>query len=286
MDDSADELELQTPGLRLAALAWGPPDGAPVLGLHGWLDNGATMYRLAPLLDSCRIVSVDLPGHGRSDHRRRGQSYHFVDLVPTIFDAADALGWDDFSILGHSMGAGAALLAAGTRPERIHRLGLVDGIGPWSTPPEETPAQLADALDERDTLLDKESRRFEDADQAIRVIAEMYGLSETVAAPMVRRSLVEGDESDEGECHFSYDLMLRATSPLRLSEPQVLAFLRNVEAPTRLVRPENGWPVDEEDFARRTDAVEPLEVERIQGPHHAHLSNPGAVADALGDDWR
>ena len=64
-----EELELQTPYLRLSARAWGPPDGVPVLALHGWLDNAASFDPLASLLPGVRLVAVDLPGHGGSDHR-------------------------------------------------------------------------------------------------------------------------------------------------------------------------------------------------------------------------
>ena len=33
-----------------SAKSWGNPSGSPILGLHGWLDNAATMDNLAPLL--------------------------------------------------------------------------------------------------------------------------------------------------------------------------------------------------------------------------------------------
>jgi len=36
--------------LFVSAKSWGNPSGSPILGLHGWLDNAATMDNLAPLL--------------------------------------------------------------------------------------------------------------------------------------------------------------------------------------------------------------------------------------------
>lgn len=63
-------LQLELGELRLAALAWGPSDGYPVLATHGWLDNAASMALLAPrlceALPALQIVSLDLPGHGLS----------------------------------------------------------------------------------------------------------------------------------------------------------------------------------------------------------------------------
>ncbi|MEZ5601350.1 MAG: alpha/beta fold hydrolase [Candidatus Competibacteraceae bacterium] len=98
----SEELELQTPYLRLAARAWGPLDGVPVLALHGWLDNAASFDALAPLLPNTRLVALDLTGHGRSEHRPAGVHYHFVDFIPDVVAAADALGWNRFALLGHS----------------------------------------------------------------------------------------------------------------------------------------------------------------------------------------
>ena len=64
-----EEVEIQTSTLRLVAKCWGKPEGLPVLALHGWLDNAATFDHLAPFLPEFRLVSLDLPGHGFSDHR-------------------------------------------------------------------------------------------------------------------------------------------------------------------------------------------------------------------------
>ena len=91
-----EELEIQTSSIRLVAKCWGNPDGLPVLAFHGWLDNAATFDNLAPLLPELRILSIDLPGHGHSDHRPSGSSYYFIDMVMDVIEVADVLGLESF----------------------------------------------------------------------------------------------------------------------------------------------------------------------------------------------
>lgn len=274
--DTPRSIRLEIPGMTIAGLEWGDPDGRPLLGLHGWLDNAATMSGLGPLLEDYRLVSVDLPGHGKSDHRAPGQPYHFADLVPVVFDVADALSFEEFSLLGHSMGGAAAFLAAGSLPDRIRALVAIDSLGPWTTPPDEAPVQLEKSLDERQTLREKSKRSFDSPDDAISVITKLYGLAQSMARPLVERGL---EQRDDGDWQFSYDLRLRGASLVRLTEPQVLAFLGRVVAPCLLIRPENGWPVDDDWSNRRAESLDSLEIRRISGGHHAHLESPRAVAD-------
>ncbi len=72
MSMAVEEVRLELPHIELAAHLYGPEDGQPVIALHGWLDNAATFSRLAPRLPGLRIVALDLPGHGHSDHRPAG----------------------------------------------------------------------------------------------------------------------------------------------------------------------------------------------------------------------
>lgn len=276
----AKEIEIHIPGSTLAAKVWGPSDGRPVLSAHGWLDNAATFDRLAPMLDGVRIVAFDFPGHGRSEHRPEGVAYHFIDWVPVFFDVADALGWKTFSLMCHSMGAASASLVAGTYPDRIERMALIDGLGPWTTPAAQAPEQLQKALDERRVLADKESRVFNSPEDAARTVAEVHGLSPENAKLLVDRGL---EPLDGGQWRFTYDLHLRGASHLRMTEEQVLAFFDRIVCPSLLIRPTGGWPTDEARMQRRIDAVETLQVVEVEGGHHVHLEHPERVVGALRD---
>lgn len=272
------EVEIEIPGFTLAARVWGEPEGRPVLGVHGWLDNAATFDRLAPHLEGLRLVAIDFPGHGRSGHRPEGMSYHFVDLVPVMLDAADALGWERFSILGHSMGAAAATLVAGTEPERIERLALIDGLGPWTRTASEAPQQLAEGLRERRVLMEKTNRVFSSREEAARIIGGLYKMKPKYVEPLVERGLVE----DEEGWRFSYDLMLRGTSLIRFTEQQVLAFLTRIACPTMLVRPRSGWPVEQDEIEQRLDVIDDMRIAKVDGGHHVHLEKPERVEGLVG----
>lgn len=274
---SPEELTLDVQGLRLAARVWGPSDGAPVLALHGWLDNAATFDRLAPLLDGCRVVALDLPGHGRSEHRGH-PTYYFVDYVADAFAAAAALGWERFSLLGHSMGGGVAALLAGTIPERIVRLALVEGLAPLTDEPASTPARLRDALESEVRSSGSAPRIYPDLEAAAEVRHRATGLPIDAARIIVGRALAPVD----GGLAWRTDPRLRRPSRLRLGAEQVQAFLRAIRAPVRLVLGDRGWPFDPEVQGSRVACVEDLEITTLAGGHHLHLEDPAAVAAILG----
>src|SRR5690606_24794956 len=125
---------------------WGDEGQLPVLALHGWLDNSASFSALAPRLRNTHIVAIDMAGHGQSHHRPGVAPYHIWEDVTEIFAIADSLGWQKFALLGHSRGAIVAMLAAGTFPERITHLALIEGLLPEPGSIAEAPQQLATSI--------------------------------------------------------------------------------------------------------------------------------------------
>ena len=83
---------IETANLRLAALISDNREDPPVIALHGWLDNAASFTPLANFLSGIRLIAIDFPGHGKSEHRTGANAYHFVDYAADIILAADELG--------------------------------------------------------------------------------------------------------------------------------------------------------------------------------------------------
>lgn len=266
----------------IAALAWGPADGRPVLALHGWLDNAASFAALAPRLCEAlplRLVSLDLPGHGLSQHKRG--PYHFIDWVADVVQAADALGWDRFTLLGHSMGAGIAALVAGTVPERLDRCVLLEGIGPMVDAPSEAAGRLARALRAEARKQDPSKRLFAELETAAERLREAATMKLESARILVARGLVRTTHEGQEGWTWRADPRLRVDSRLRLCEEQVLAFLRAIQCPVLLLSASHGWPYDVAAIQRRVDAIETITRVELAGNHHVHLDDPEAVAAAL-----
>jgi pimeloyl-ACP methyl ester carboxylesterase len=272
-----DELHLPTPHLRLAARLWGPPDGIPVLALHGWLDNAASFDALAPLLPEVRLAALDLPGHGDSEPRPPGVHYHFVDFIPDVIAAADALGWQRFALLGHSLGGGIASFIAATVPERITRLATIEGLGPPTSNSDDGPAQLRKAMIQMCSLPGKRAPFYPTLDAAIQARCEAGGLSRPAAATLVSRGVRPvGDGFG-----WRTDPRLRFVSPLYLSEPQILAYMARITAPALLICGADGYLVKRAYMRERYARIKKLTVEILPGGHHPHLEEPAPCARLL-----
>jgi pimeloyl-ACP methyl ester carboxylesterase len=273
------ERELCLPHLRLAAREWGPQGGRPVLAIHGWLDNAASFDRLAPLLPELHLVAIDLPGHGRSQHRPAGVGFYFPDWVADVIAALDALGWQQATLLGHSMGAGIAPLVASVCGGRVERLILLEGLGPLTVPAAEAPERLASALDREQRFAATSPRTLPSLDAAISARMQGNDLDLESARLLIERAVVF---NDDGIC-FAHDPRLRGHSRLYLNEDQVLAFLARISCPVLAVRAGNGWPFTPAQIAARVAAVPDLQLVEVAGGHHVHLTDAEVVAPLIRD---
>jgi len=274
------ELSLELPHLRLAAQAWGDPQLPRLLALHGWLDNAASFDRLAPLLcGHFHIVAIDLPGHGRSGHRPPGTWYHYVDYLGDALAAADALGWTQFGLLGHSLGGAVASMLAAACPQRIERLFLIEALGPLTAEVEQTLSLLQRAISQRHGLPAKALRVFASEAEAAQTRAKAGDLSLEAAQIMVARGI---KPATGGGFVWSSDPRLTLTSPQRYIEAQVLAVLDELRVPTQLIlaQPPPSF-LPSALINSRVARVRDIDVVRIAGHHHLHLDDPQPVAAAM-----
>jgi pimeloyl-ACP methyl ester carboxylesterase len=278
MTEAPQEIVLDTPGARLAARVWGPADGVPALALHGWLDNAASFDGVAPLLPGLRLVCLDLPGHGLSDHLPPGQGYAFVDTVAHVHAATVALGWSTYTLLGHSLGAAVASVLAGAVPSRVQRLVLIEGLGPVTEEPKHAAERLARALDEEERKRGRTAPVYASREEAVRrLVGSMSKLTHAAAETLVARGLREV----EGGFTWRSDPRLRLPSRLRLTEEQVVAFLRAIACPVLLVRGSEGFPFAPKPESARVAALREAKLVELPGGHHLHLDTPESVAAVI-----
>ncbi|NXE10090.1 SEHL2 protein, partial [Lophotis ruficrista] len=162
------ELKFPVPWGHVAAKAWGPSEGHPVLCLHGWLDNANTFDKLIPLLPrDCYYVAMDFSGHGLSSHRPAGSPYHFLDYVSDVRRVAAALQWRRFTLMGHSMGNAELFFLSYCfippqfcflYPEMVDKLILLENLG-FLLAPEDTEAWLKSKRMVIDRLLSLEAKQ-------------------------------------------------------------------------------------------------------------------------------
>lgn len=80
------------------------------------------------LITHFTTVSLDLPGHGLTGPNQ-SENYTLNNFERIVFELADSLGVDTFSIAGNSMGGQVAWQSALHKPERIKNLILIDAAG-------------------------------------------------------------------------------------------------------------------------------------------------------------
>jgi pimeloyl-ACP methyl ester carboxylesterase len=265
-------------GRVLHGLHWPAPGAPRVIALHGWLDNAASFVPLVPCLEPLDLVAIDLPGHGRSPHLPADAEYTPLASVAMVLDIADALGWERFGLLGHSMGAGIASLVAAVAPGRVDALVAIEALGALSAPAGETAARMRRAVEARRDRTRRPLRVFEDLAPAVRARMHANGLSATSARLLVER----GVRAVDGGWQWSSDPRLMRESFTRMTEEQVLDVLAAIECPATVVLadPPQAW-LPAAMRRARVAALRHGRLVEIAGGHHLHMDDPRAVAAAV-----
>lgn len=265
---SPRELQLNVNGMCFAAQEWGTPGQLPVLALHGWLDNSASFYALAPRLKNLHIVAVDLAGHGKSDRRPGQMAYTPWDDINDLLAIADHLGWQRFAFLGHSRGAIISTLTAGAFPGRILCMGLIEGLLPEAAPAEAAPGQLAKAIEGLRNQQQKSPSVYPDMAVAIKARERgMFPLSYEAAKALTERGVIAHNDGFS----WSTDPRLLAPSIIRLSREQLDAFVNNVSVPVKLLLATEGLPKLYTNYLNEVTRFSHIEYELLAGGHHLHM---------------
>ncbi len=128
------QLSIDTELLSIAYEVSGPPDGSPVVLLHGWPDDIRTWDRVLPTLHAAgyRTYAPYLRGYGPTRFRDKStfRSGQLAALGQDVIDFIDALGLGRAAVVGHDWGARAAYIAACLSPQKLtHCVAISVGWG-------------------------------------------------------------------------------------------------------------------------------------------------------------
>jgi len=266
-DPGAQELRLQlSNGQECALLMCGPEHAPPILALHGWQDNAASFLPLAALLPEYRVVALDFPGHGLSARRPLSSPYYIWSYIAEIRGVVEHFGWQQFVLMGHSMGGAVACLYAALYPQELSKLVLLDILGPVATAPAQLPAQMREALNQLESLKARQRHYYADFQAAVLARAEK-GLALAPATLLGQRGVV----CDGQGCYWSFDPRLRVLSPMSLSEEQVEAFMREIACPALVVLSTGFWQKRRAMFDLRKNYLQHATIHELAGSHHQHM---------------
>jgi len=266
---------------RLAGLRNGRTQAPKLLALHGWLDNAASFVPLAPWLDGFDLVAPDQPGHGASAHLPLAAEYTLIAAARAALAVADALGWERFHLLGHSLGGATASFVAAATPQRVDKLLLVEALGSLSESEERVGARLREAFAGMAASGGKQLRVFSDIATAIKARMIANDLSEPAARLLVERGVAPA-RSDDGAAGFVWrsDPRLTLTSAQRMNEAQMRALIRAIDSPTCMVWADPAQSYMPDAVRReRAALLRDGELHIRAGTHHLHMEQPQLVGE-------
>lgn len=113
---------------RTAAATTTPPhlrygSGAhPVIAVHGWFGDHRAFDALRPHLDAAAFSYAFMDCRGYGAAKDTPGSYTMAEVAADVLALADALGWQRFSLVGHSMGGAAVQRVLADAPDRVRAL--------------------------------------------------------------------------------------------------------------------------------------------------------------------
>lgn len=263
-------------GREVAGLRFDPDHAPRFIALHG---AGLNAHSFDPMLIAlgAPALAIDLPGHGRSSWRADAD-YGPVALAGDIVAALPQLVPSQtsaarFALVGHSLGALTAALAAAGLPGLVSHLIFVD------ITPGVRPAHGATAVAE----FIQGQRSFATVDEIVdRAVA--FGIGSNRAAltrGITLNTRRRGDGRLEWTHHFAHLDGLSAARPDGALEP-LWEVLAGLPMPVSLIRAESGMVTEAlaMEWQRRLPASQ---VRSLAGPHNLHEACPTELAATISE---
>ncbi|MDX1538085.1 alpha/beta hydrolase [Arsukibacterium sp.] len=246
----------------------------PILCLHGWQDNAASFIPLAASLPALPLLALDFPGHGHSAERSSDAHYYFFDWVEDLVALCQQQGWQQLTVIGHSMGGMVATALAAAFPELVARLVLLDSLG-FVTAHNSSSDQLRQGIVSRLKAPPRRKPEYPDLNAAAKARLAQSDFTMQQALLLAERGTV----ASQNGISWRNDYRLRYKSVHRLTESQAEELCQAVKAPVLAIIAADGPFVSK--LAIMQSWYQKLSVKQINGGHHCHMTAAEEVARLL-----
>ena len=241
--------------LRLNYLDWGNPSAPPLVLLHGSRDHAHNWDWVARRLqDRFHVIAPDFRGHGDSDWSvgaRYSPAEHVYDVSQLIHQQDLA----PVSVIAHSLGGIVALRYAGTFPEHVDRLLIVDGTGDISQfagGRPSAPERMRTWVEIQRGLAARRPRLYATLEQAYE---RMQEANPHLTAEQARHLTIHGaKQNEDGTYSWKFDNYVHTGHMLDLAPEEIGEVWANIACPVLFVTGSESFQVgtfDEVDLVGR-----------------------------------
>lgn len=272
-------------GLSLHYFEWGNPVGELFVLVHGYLDLAQSWKPFVASLQErlgkpLWIVAPDCRGHGDSGWVGAGGYYHFPDYVFDLDCLIRALGATGINLVGHSMGGTISFLYAGTFPNRVSRLVLIEGAGPVGTNFSDAPLRMERWITEVHERGRRHFREYTSVETGAAQLRQTNSrLNDTLALDLARAGM---KQNDKGKWVWKFDPLHRTNAPQPFYTPQALEFFLRIECPVLIVEGKESRQTRRTDKQERYNAIRNHRRVIIDNAGHmVHQDNPEKLAEVI-----
>jgi pimeloyl-ACP methyl ester carboxylesterase len=259
--------------LRLHYVDWGNPEAPPLILQHGGRDHCRSWDWVAEELGrDWHVIAPDLRGHGDSawspdgDYTGYAFVYDFAQLVHT-------LGYEDVTIVAHSLGGNIATRFAGLYPDKVRKLVNIEGLGPSpKLMAEQEAVPYADRvrswIDTKRKAAGRTPRKYATIDDALaRMKEENTYLSDAQARHLTLHGV---SRNEDGSWSWKFDNYLNAWPVAEFPRDVVETMWQAVTCPVLLLYGENSFASNPEKDGRASHFRDARVIEYENAGHWLH----------------
>jgi pimeloyl-ACP methyl ester carboxylesterase len=264
-------------GLGYHLLEWDRPSDVTYVLVHGFSDLSATWADVAERLDG-HVIAPDLRGHGDSDWIGAGGYYHFMDYVSDLDDVIRQTARGPIVLVGHSMGGSVCGYWAGTRPEKLKALVLIEGLGPPDMTGADGPSRTAMWIEAWRTGRAKE-KVMPTLDDVVRRMKRHDELLDDATAQRLARA---GTKAVDGGFVWKLDPLHNTMGPYAYSLATVKRYWERVTCPVVCIDgAKSKLNLNDDERARRRAVFRNVKHVILDAGHAVQRHRAAEVASAI-----